>query len=143
MYDSATPWTVAHQAPLRGFCRQEYWSGLSFPSPGHLPNPGIKPRSPALQADSLLSEPSGKPTVVTHPAGNAGDKRPGFSPWVGKIPWRRKWQPTPVFLLGKLQRETYRDTECTRTHTRFKAKRFKGTNKTPKGTSLYLRPISS
>ena len=81
--------------------------------------------------------------MVTHPAGNAGDKRPGFSPWVGKIPWRRKLQPTPVFLLGKLQRETYRDTECTRTHTRFKAKRFKGTNKTPKGTSLYLRPISS
>ena len=58
----ATPWTVAHQAPLSmKFSRQEYWSGLSFPSPGDLPDPGIKPRSPALEADSLLSEPPGKP----------------------------------------------------------------------------------
>jgi len=49
-----TPWTVAHQAPLSmEFSRQEYWSGLPFPSPEDLPNPGIKPRSPALQADSL------------------------------------------------------------------------------------------
>ena len=53
----ATPWTVAHQAPLyMGFSRQEYWSGLPFPSPGDLPNPGTEPRSPALQADSLLTE---------------------------------------------------------------------------------------
>ena len=45
-----TPWTVAHQASLSmGFSRQEYWSGLPFPSPGDLPNPGIEPRSPALQ----------------------------------------------------------------------------------------------
>ena len=52
-----TPWTVAHQAPLSmGFSRQEYWSGLPFPSPGDLPNPGIEPRSPALQADALPSE---------------------------------------------------------------------------------------
>ena len=57
----ATPWTVAHQAPLSmGFSRQEYWSGLPFPSPGDLPNPGIEPRSPALQADTLTSEPPGK-----------------------------------------------------------------------------------
>ena len=48
----ATLWTVALQAPLSmGFSRQEYWSGLPFPSPGDLPDPGIKPRSPALQAD--------------------------------------------------------------------------------------------
>ena len=54
----ATPWTVAHQAPLSiGFSRQEYWSGLPFLSPGDLPNPGIEPRSPALQADALTSEP--------------------------------------------------------------------------------------
>ena len=54
----ATPWTVAHQAPLSmGFSRQEYCSGLSFPSPGDLPDPGIKPRSPALEADALTSEP--------------------------------------------------------------------------------------
>ena len=56
----ATPWTVAHQAPpSMEFTRQEYWSGLPFPSPGDLPDPGIKPRSPALQADALLSEPPG------------------------------------------------------------------------------------
>ena len=54
----ATSWTVASQAPLSmGFPRQEYWSGLSFPSPGDLPNPGIEPRSPALEADALTSEP--------------------------------------------------------------------------------------
>ena len=59
----ATPWTVARQAPLSmGFSRQEYWSGLPFPSPGGLPNPGIEPGSPALQADALSSEPPGKPS---------------------------------------------------------------------------------
>ena len=53
-----TPWTVARQAPLpMEFSRQEYWKGLPFPSPGDLPDPGIKPRPPALQADSLASEP--------------------------------------------------------------------------------------
>ena len=57
----ATPWTIASQAPLSmGFSRQEYWSGLPFPSPGDLSNPGIKPRSPALQADTLFSKPTGK-----------------------------------------------------------------------------------
>ena len=57
-----TPWTVADQAPpSMGFSRQEYWSGLPFHSPGDLPNPGIEPRSPALQADSLPSKPPGKP----------------------------------------------------------------------------------
>ena len=55
------PWTVVHQVPLSvGFSRQEYWSGLPFPSPGDLPDPGIEPRSPALQADALLSELPGK-----------------------------------------------------------------------------------
>ena len=57
----ATPWTAAHQAPLSmGFSRQGYWSGLPFPSPRDLPNPGIEPGSPALQADSLPSELKGK-----------------------------------------------------------------------------------
>ena len=52
-----TPWIASHQAPLSmGFSRQEYWSGLPFPSPGDLPDPGIEPGSPALQADSLLTE---------------------------------------------------------------------------------------
>ena len=60
----ATPWTVAYQAPLSmGFSRQECWSGLPFPSSGDLPNPGIKPGSPALQADTLPSEPPGKPQI--------------------------------------------------------------------------------
>ena len=58
----ANPWTLAHQAPLSmGFSREENWSGLSCPPPGDLPNPGIEPRSPTLQANSLLSEPLGKP----------------------------------------------------------------------------------
>ena len=53
-----TPWTVAYQAaPSMGFSRQEYWSGLLFPSPGDLPDPGIEPGSPTFQADALTSEP--------------------------------------------------------------------------------------
>ena len=60
----ATPWTVAYQAPpSMGFSRQEYWSGLPFPSPGDLPHPGIKPRSPTFQADALTAEPPGKPRL--------------------------------------------------------------------------------
>ena len=56
-----TPWTVAYQTPSSmGLFRQEYWSGLPFLSPGDLPNPGIEPGSPALQADALPSEPPGK-----------------------------------------------------------------------------------
>ena len=57
----ATLWTVASQAPpSMGFSSQEYWSGLPFPSPGDLPNPGIEPRSLALQAGALIFEPPGK-----------------------------------------------------------------------------------
>ena len=57
-----TPWTVACQAPpSMGFPRKEYWSGVPLPSPRDLPNPGIEPGSPALQADALPSEPPGKP----------------------------------------------------------------------------------
>ena len=62
-----TPWTVGHQAPLSmGFSWQEYWSRLPCPPPGDLPDPGTEPESPAspaLQADSLPAEPSGKPTL--------------------------------------------------------------------------------
>ena len=62
-----TPWTIAHQAhPSMGFSRQECWSGLPFPSPGDLPDPGIELRSPALQADALPSEPPGKPLIPCH-----------------------------------------------------------------------------
>ena len=61
----ATPWTVARQAPLSiEFSRPEYWSGLPFSSPGDLPNPGIEPRSPTFQPNSLPSQPPGKPTVL-------------------------------------------------------------------------------
>ena len=57
-----TPWTVAHQAPLSiGFSRQEYWSGLPFPSPGDLPDPGIEPASPALAGGFFTTEPPWKP----------------------------------------------------------------------------------
>ena len=59
------PWTVAHQAPLSmGFFRQEYWSGLPFPPSGDLLGLGIKPASPALQADPFTAEPSGKPHFI-------------------------------------------------------------------------------
>ena len=62
----ATPWTVTHQAPPSiEFSRQEYWSGLSFPTPRDLPDPGIKPKSPALQADALLSH-QGSPMACSH-----------------------------------------------------------------------------
>ena len=62
----ATPWTVAHQAPLSmGFSSQEYWSGLPIPPPGDLPKQKIKPRSPVLQVDSLPSEPPVKPKTNT------------------------------------------------------------------------------
>ena len=57
-----TPWPVAYQSSQSmEFFRQEYWSGLPFPSPGDLPDPGMEPGSPALEADALTSEPPGKP----------------------------------------------------------------------------------
>ena len=59
------PWTAAYQAPpSMGFSRQECWSGLPFPSPGDLPDPGIEPGSPTLQTDALPSEPPGKPICL-------------------------------------------------------------------------------
>ena len=88
------------------FSRQVYWSRVPFPTPGDFP-PAFEPGSLALQADSLLSEPSGKPSafravlMVENPTANAGDIKDGFDPWVGKIPWRRAMQPTPVFLPGE------------------------------------------
>ena len=64
MSNSLRPRGVAHQAPpSMGFSRQEYWSGLPFPSPGEFPNPRIKSRSPTFQADALTSEPPGKPST--------------------------------------------------------------------------------
>ena len=63
----ATPWTVAYQTPLSmGFSRQEYWSGLPFPSPGDVPDPGIEPTCPALAGRFLTAEPPGKPQVMVY-----------------------------------------------------------------------------
>ena len=74
----ATPWTVAHQAPLpMGFPRQEYWSGLPIPFPGDLPDPGIKPVSPAL----FTAESPGKPVVVIQSLSR-----------VSETPWRAAHQ---------------------------------------------------
>ena len=70
--DSAAPWTVVHPALLSmEFSRGEYWNGLPCPPPGDFPTPGIKPRSPALQADSSPAETPGKPHLFIH--------RPRFS----------------------------------------------------------------
>ena len=83
--------------------RQEYWSGLPFPSLGDLPDPGIKTRSPALRVDSLPFEPPGKPMAQWQRSCLLMQecRRHRFNLWFGKIPWRRKWQPIPVFLPGK------------------------------------------
>ena len=100
-------------SPSMGFSGQEYWSGLPFPSPGHLPNPGMEPRSPTLQTDSLPSESLGKsleecPTEgwikkkcspyiqggfsgVTVAVFSCQCRRLRFDPWVRKMPSRRKW----------------------------------------------------
>ena len=115
----AIPWTVVYQASLSmGFSKQEYWSGLPFPSPGDLPEPGIEPRSPALQADSLPSEECGsrwiyetckqlsvlnffssrksKHTILwqTPRVGRDGN----FTPWVTARVKQREWRGYEVLL---------------------------------------------
>ena len=80
------------------FSRPEYWSGWPFPSPGDLPDPGIEPESPALQADALSSEPPGKPLPVN--AGEVIDM--GSIPGSGEIPWIKAWKSIPEFLLENL-----------------------------------------
>ena len=83
-----TPWTVAYQAPpSMGFSRQEYWSGLPFPSPGDLPDPGVERGSPALQADALTSEPPGKPPVHI------------VAQYYFSILWKRELKPRLYTLL--------------------------------------------
>ena len=116
-----TPWTITRQAPLsRGFPGQKYWSEEPFPFPGDLPtssqesNPrllharGLLHGSGLLHAsgllhcrvDSLLFE-LGSTYGKESACQCRRHKRCGFNPWVRKIPWRRKWQPIPVFLPGK------------------------------------------
>ena len=92
MLDSfVTLWTVSCQVPLpMGFPCQEYWSKLLFPSPGDLLNPGIEPASPTFAGRFWWL--SGKEHICQC-------RRREFDPWVRKIPWWRKWQLTPVFLL--------------------------------------------
>ena len=144
MCDSLWPWTIAYQASLpMGFSKQEYWSGLPFPPPGYLPDPGIKPRSPVLHSHQQSQRPRKMNLKVRHiftwcvkhfrpptlksrwrelgqgawqgfqdSAGGLkkkkkkclpfqGDLRLGFNTWVKKIPRRRAWQPTPLFLPGE------------------------------------------
>ena len=85
----ATPWTIACQAPLSvGYSRQEYWSGLPFPSPGDLPNPGIEPRPPALQADSLPPELQGKPWSLSYK---------GSNPFTGALHSQPNYLPKALF----------------------------------------------
>ena len=95
-----TPWTVACQAPLSmGFSRQEYWSGLPFPPPGDLPNPGTEPRFPALQADSLPTELGGKPFLSSRNSQFAVYKK-----WQARQKERKEhWSPNSTinFLLDK------------------------------------------
>ena len=75
-----TPWTVACQAPLNlGFPRQEYWSGLPFPSPGDLPDPGIKPASPAMADGFFTTELSGKPKEAGRASKSASQTLEGFA----------------------------------------------------------------
>ena len=117
-----------------GFSRQEYWSGLPFPSPGDLPNPGVEPLVSCSAGGFFTPEPPGKPlltaiepylslliehfdssiklkvncficfpsySVVKNLPVNAGDPRDAGLIPVGKIPWQRACQPTPVFLPGE------------------------------------------
>ena len=100
---SATPWTVARQAPLSGgFSRQEYWTGLPCPSLGDLANPGIKPRSPLLQADSLRAESPGKPKNTG--AGSLSFLHGNFRPrdWTGysalRVDSLTSWAPWEALL---------------------------------------------
>ena len=98
---------------VHGIFQQEYWGGLPFPSPGDLPDPGIELRSPALQEDSLPSEPLGfgqmyddlwsshMALMVMNPPVSAGDVRLRFDSWVRKITWGRLWQSTLIFLPGE------------------------------------------
>ena len=95
-----TPWTVACQGPLSmGFSKQEYWSRLPCPPPGDLPSPGIKPGSPAMQADPLPSEPPGKPItleIITFATGIVQIKKMRHTVDPGtflefQIPFPREW----------------------------------------------------
>ena len=91
--DSATPWTVAHQASTSmGFSRQEYWSGVPLPSPGDLPDPGIEPGSPALWADASPSEPPGKSTVRVREVNKLGKRLRAWVSMCVCVWWDITWK---------------------------------------------------
>ena len=117
-----TPWTSAPQAPLSmEFYKQEYWSGLPFPSPGNFHDPGIEPASPVLAGWFFTIASPGKGMficllfifvvcccLVAKPSGISSGKEFTYQgrllrcdPWVGRIPWGREWPPTPVFFPSK------------------------------------------
>ena len=129
-YFTMLPKLITVELPLPYSCRldslnpTEYSSGLSFLPPGDLPNPGIKPMSlmsPALAGGFFTTWEAQTPTthnknhacyryILGFPGGTSGKesvclcrrlKRRSFNPWVGKIPWRRKGQPVPIFLPGE------------------------------------------
>ena len=96
----ATPWTVDHQAPLSmNFCRQGYWSGLPFPFPGYLPDPGIEPGSPALQADSLPAELPGKPHYKRTSKYNTRERHSGSFTY--KVLWTKTREEIFFFLPSR------------------------------------------
>ena len=96
--DSAIPWTVAHQAPpSMGFSRQEYWSGLPFPSPGDLPEPGIEPGSPAFQEDALTSEPKTRKGLLK--AGCLSSKPNDQVQALGLTIWICLWEIDEIFTF--------------------------------------------
>ena len=84
----ATPWTVAYQPPLSmGFSRQEYWSGVPFPFPRDLPNPGIAPMTPALAGGIFIIEPPGKPLHLRDILTQSKSDRVWFSRELGLFAW--------------------------------------------------------
>ena len=97
-----TPWTIGHKAPLSlGFPRQEYWNALSFPSAGDPPHPGIEPGSPTLQADSLPTEPPGKPNVSVLLGNIIGNNCGFYAIILYCICIFASSLPLPLFLLFK------------------------------------------
>ena len=119
---SVSPWTIAHRAPpSMEFSRQEYWSGLPFPSPGGLPDPGIEPRSPALQANTLPSEPPGKyphglTALCAFPLTHIGNPRHQISNH--NLEW---YKPSFLSLLYSSQ-ILFEDTTCMHFHARYYVK---------------------
>ena len=119
---SVSPWTIAHRAPpSMEFSRQEYWSGLPFPSPGGLPDPGIGPRSPALQANTLPSEPPGKyphglTALCAFPLTHIGNPRHQISNH--NLEW---YKPSFLSLLY-LSQILFEDTTCMHFHARYYVK---------------------